>query len=140
MLGELAHGTHVHLLGALRHAGKLQVFDHAALQCAGWPNPAMAGPLPLEGFFVEELNTVARRAACPFGVGFEILEILAQFFIGNCVWWLVVMPGQLTHGVHVKPLLALRHAATLHVCDHAAAQFGGGTEFIVGKHDSASFE
>jgi hypothetical protein len=32
MLGELAHRAYVHLLCALGHAGKLQVFDHATAQ------------------------------------------------------------------------------------------------------------
>jgi hypothetical protein len=74
----------------------------------------------------------AERGAQPLLDVLEEEKILAQLYFRDFVRRLVVMLGELTHGVHVQPLSALGHAATLQVCDHAATQFGGGTEFVLG--------
>lgn len=52
----------------------------------------------------------------------EAEEILAEFLLGDPVWLLVVVFGQLADGTQVRLLGFLGHAAELHVLEHAFSE------------------
>jgi len=84
---------------AAEHLGKLS-FLSGTNECQGCP-------VPLEGVGVEELDAAqgdGAGGACPVAHIKAIEEVLTQFFLGNKVRWLLVVPDQVSHGSDIALL------------------------------------
>jgi hypothetical protein len=95
---------------------------------AGRTIPKMAQST-IERVLVEEADPTDGDRHRVAGVMFDILDkekVLAQFFLRDQVWRLVIMFGQLPHGPHVTLLSALGQTAQLQTLDHSLSQFSHG--------------
>ena len=95
----------------------------------GWPHEGQRSPFPLERMFVEELDAAQCDGAGAAGGVLDVLEVeevVAQFFLCDPFWGLMVMFRQLAHGLDIHLLSPFGQASEPKLLDHALTQWGHG--------------